>query len=48
MYIHKPCYQEEKEKIKPKGKIFTSLILTTVSDVYNVLSLDNSASGPFR
>jgi len=40
----------KKEKIK-KGRedfFFTSPILTTVSDVYNVLRLDNSASDPFR
>jgi len=50
MHIHKPCYQEEKEKIKPGREdfFFTSLILTTVSDVYNVLRLDNSVSGPFQ
>ena len=40
----------KKEKIKQGREdfFFTSLILTTVSDVYNVSRLDNSASGPFR
>jgi hypothetical protein len=40
----------ENEKIKQGREdfFFTSLILTTVSDVYNVLHLDSSVFGPFR
>ena len=50
IFIDHDAIKVKKEKIKQGREdfFFTSPILTTVSDVYNVLRLDNSASDPFR